>query len=359
LEETRLLPSPTTPDEAGRIVELLSYSSVTILRNLLKPVRRARQLACRGTSITSTAIQHYLSAALSIRKVLPSHGALTLSTIETVCATPLCHLQLNLDRLSLSSAVQEWLVQTLPRFPMADMCDFPTRLDTYISQVQKLLHYRKRREFTSTVTRAIHKREVRMLSMQLKPVIRSLTGQQRISADHSSVKLASGSIAMDARDVHYHHTEHWRQWMSGPPQVSEFAGSHIDMRRVLHDFSYFNSLVNSTNIPFPLRKKVWYAICAPWKGNRPAANVHSKLSHRLRWDEPPSFEEFESYVKDAPSGTAGGVSGLTYNQLKSWPVDTLRLCHESLCIMIIRRHSIANGIAPSYGMRSPAAYTPA
>jgi len=179
---------PETSDDANSILERLSYLSIRTLRQLLQPVRHARRLAMRGTSKSSTIIQFHLSAALSIRQALALGGVITAEDIKVASHPSLSNLERNIHRIDPSKELQQWLKDTLPDITYNSTMPphtYATHLSQLIKQLQRLLHYQKRREVTLAIATSTHKRESRFLAGQLKPVINSLLGKQRVPADHS------------------------------------------------------------------------------------------------------------------------------------------------------------------------------
>ena len=44
----------------------------------------------------------------------------------------------------------------------------------------------------------------------------------------------------------------------------------------------------------------------------------------------PTFDEFQRHLKSAKKGSAGGMSGLTYDMMKCWPLQLLKAVHADL-----------------------------
>ena len=75
----------------------------------------------------------------------------------------------------------------------------------------------------------------------------------------------------------------------------------------------FGSAYADSNISTHLLDKVWEAL-----QRQPEADaVESDLTHSLR--DPPSLAEFKHGIQMSKSSSAPGMSGLSYNMLKSLP----------------------------------------
>ena len=48
-------------------------------------------------------------------------------------------------------------------------------------------------------------------------------------------------------------------------------------------------------------------------------------------NQPPSFEEFRETIKKGKGGKTSGLSGLTYQVMKEWPDEVIRLIYTALC----------------------------
>jgi hypothetical protein len=85
-----------------------------------------------------------------------------------------------------------------------------------------------------------------------------------------------------------------------------------DWRTLLTDKETFFKHADSRAVPEDLTSVIWQAVQAPTC--TPAySNVKLKLSRELA--EAPTLDEFRSAIHQSPSGSAAGITGVSYNIL--------------------------------------------
>ena len=108
-----------------------------------------------------------------------------------------------------------------------------------------------------------------------------------------------------------------------------------DWRTILTDKDSFFKHANARAVPEDLTNVIWQALQAPTL--TPAySNVKAKLSRELA--ESPTLDEFISAIHQSPSGSAAGITGVSYNMLKTAPDDVIKEIHRLLVKLWTSKH---------------------
>jgi hypothetical protein len=91
-------------------------------------------------------------------------------------------------------------------------------------------------------------------------------------------------------------------------------------------------LIREHNIPHDIAMAIWHGINQTSVSHSNSPSIRSRVETRLLdlLSTPPSFEVFSQSINSLPNASAGGISGLTYNQLKAWPDCALRAAYSAL-----------------------------
>jgi len=157
----------------------------------------------------------------------------------------------------------------------------------------------------------------------------------------SALPMDDGPLYIDGREIHEEHNTFWNTWFQGDQTWSGLLSSQLNPQALITDLQLFQSCISGHNIP----RHVSYII---WKGlNSTSISTSDEdcIKHRVQaalirdLDTPPSLQKLQAAILSLPSTSAGGISGLTYNQLKIWPLNILAAAHSALtCIWKDKTH---------------------
>ena len=102
------------------------------------------------------------------------------------------------------------------------------------------------------------------------------------------------------------------------------SGYGTPCRTSLSSFASFHSSVAHTGVPEDLCHLIYCAILH----NPGRSEAHTNLV--AAFSTAPSFEEFASKVRSLRNNSAPGMSGCSYNMIKSWPEPTLRAAYDCI-----------------------------
>jgi len=147
--------------------------------------------------------------------------------------------------------------------------------------------------------------------------------------------MDNGDILIDARDIHSAHTQFWTQWFKGDESWSGLLASPWQPHAILTDFNLFLSCIHPHKIPTDTAHVIWRGLnstsISQIDQDCIKHRVHADLTLSLQ--DPPTLLDLITAIKKLPSASAGGMSGLTYNQLKIWPESILSAAHQALSLI--------------------------
>ena len=104
-----------------------------------------------------------------------------------------------------------------------------------------------------------------------------------------------------------------------------------DWRDTLSSFDTYYTAVRHTQVPQPLCKLIYRAMLH-------TPNRSQALAHLTNiFEEPPTFDEFCSYLRTLKNNSSSGILGYSYNMIKSWPEPTLRAAYDCIALFWTNR----------------------
>ena len=202
-----------------------------------------------------------------------------------------------------------------------------TELDTEITLLQSRMHGRLRSEIRSSINYHCAKRETLRELGKTKLVLKSILG--RMGGRKHQDPLFLGAVResdtlgdVTLMDVHSALTNHFRLRYATPQIYVDDRLHNGDWREVLHSVQSFYSAVAHTGVPENL--------CHLILQNPGGTEAHAHLL--AAFATVPSFEEFTSQVRSLWNNSAPGMSGCSYNMIKSWPEPALRAAYDCISI---------------------------
>ena len=159
---------------------------------------------------------------------------------------------------------------------------------------------------------------------QQKPTFRSMLGEHTKQQDpYRFEQVRNGDqTSIDADDNHQIGSDNFYFWMHNPPNTNPhgIGASNADPDMFTKEtFQQFQTRYSSENIPEQTLQAVWKAF--QLKVTTPQNELSS----------PPTLEEFYAPIRHLKSNSAPGISGLSYNMIKTWPHDVV---YEVYCNLL-------------------------
>ena len=225
--------------------------------------------------------------------------------------------------LDVPGATQDfWL--SLPTGPTALLCDKAIRL------LRNRMHGRQRTDmrlahqgFMSYIE---SQREKGRLGAVIKATLGAHAGRRHQDGlVMDNITLDGGVILTDPLSIHSANTTHYEAFYKTPKDFDNDLHSAQDWRPYVQDKASFDMLFESSNIP-QWCLDIIHAALQP----KPKADiVHQQLTAALR--DPPTLAEFKKGIQKCKTNSAPGMSGLSYNMLKSLPENAIEYVYDKLC----------------------------
>ena len=216
--------------------------------------------------------------------------------------------------------------------------NIPTLTDTCSKDMSKLLtmmHGRQRSEHRSKISASVAARERLLQEGKLGKVIKSIMGTEKERFDYGVLSTADGIIT-DPTQIHNKVASHFQDWFAGP--ASDHGGIHAattDWKTVFSDREAFFEHGRRRAVPEELTSLVWEAIQQP-STETGFGPLKEQLEEQLR--HAPTFDEFCESIKMASVGSAAGLTGASYNMLKTAPEHVLRDIYDILSRLWTTKH---------------------
>jgi len=173
-------------------------------------------------------------------------------------------------------------------------------------------------------------------------VIRYATSSYDTRYDTSClIHPATNLPTYDVRDIHLLLTTHFKQWFANHPDFSTPLHQRNDhWEQLYYDRAYFMAYNEPTNVPPHLLDHIWSALQLPTR----KLDVPTASSPTLRdlfhstLQSPPTLDEFRATLRRTSNNSSPGMSGLSYNHIKSWPTEILELTHQLLTRLWESKH---------------------
>ena len=216
--------------------------------------------------------------------------------------------------------------------------------DEDMTKLLSLMHGRQRSELRSSISAATALRERLLQEGKLGRVIKSVLGTETNKFNYDSLHTREG-IVTDPVEIHNEVAGHFQQWFSGDEPLTGIHAPENDWRTILTDKDSFFKHAKARADPEDITNVIWQSLQAPTL--TPAySNVKAKLSRELT--EAPTLDELISAIHQSPSGSAAGITGVSYNMLKTAPDDVLKEIHRLLVKLAVGIEAHTRLVAMAY-----------
>ena len=193
------------------------------------------------------------------------------------------------------------------------------------------MHGQLRTEMRSSINYHCAKRETLRELGKTKLVLKSILGKMggRKHQDPlflGAVRESDTLVDVTPVDVHSALTSHFQTWYATPPIYVNDRLHTGDWKAALDSFSSFYATVEHTGVPEDICHLIYCAILQ----NPGRTEAHEHLLSVF--STIPTFEEFTSQVRSLRNNSTPGMSGCSYNMIKSWPEPVLRAAYDCIAI---------------------------
>ena len=140
-----------------------------------------------------------------------------------------------------------------------------------------------------------------------------------------AVRESDSVVDCTPLDVHEALTRHFQEWYANPNIYKEDQLHTGQWEEALRSFPAFYATVEHTGVPEDLCHLIYEAI-----RRSPGDAISTHLAELFTTT--PSFDEFTAHVRKLRNNSAPGMSGCSYNMIKSWPEPVLRAAYDSVAI---------------------------
>ena len=227
----------------------------------------------------------------------------------------------------------------LSRTPTATECDAITGV------LRSLMHGRHRTDLRKDISDKVafreHMRKLNKMKSVLKSILGVLGGRKHIlTLNLDVVKDMAGTVACTPGEVHAMVTRHFREWYANPANNNSTLHTADDWQTPLASLEAFQDSVRHTGVPEWTTVLLYDAIT-----NIPDRDA-TEAEMAALFAEPPPYSAFCRAISSAKNGSAPGVSGLSYNMIKSWPEQCKQAAYDCLVRQWQDKH-----ICPSWKWR--------
>jgi hypothetical protein len=126
---------------------------------------------------------------------------------------------------------------------------------------------------------------------------------------------------VDADEIHRMGTDHFSDWMSTPSTTNArgIGAPDADYNTFMNEtFEQFQERYEQENIPASTLRAIWNGFCPKVRSpNHALAKTHS-------------FDELDAAIRHLKTNSAPGMSGLSYNMIKTWPQEVREAVYNDL-----------------------------
>jgi hypothetical protein len=247
-------PGDRSGEELGEWIEMISASTVNIVRSNMKAPPKPNRHNRNGSSPEYLVLNRYLTVMINIRRHLtgqagrhkwPSYHVQfgvrdEIDQLRSYAAGTIPDDDIGVRILSSTGLdPSHWLV-VLPTV---------TTLNEQICLIRKAIHGRKRTEMRHRMETSYLNRERARREMKYRQFISALVGKQKTPFDMSKICKLDGEMECEPTKVHGILTEWFARWFAADRPVNETL--HEDQRWAdfLNDRTAFDTLLTTTSQP--------------------------------------------------------------------------------------------------------------
>ena len=147
--------------------------------------------------------------------------------------------------------------------------------------------------------------------------------QDGITMDN--VTLDNGAILTDPKSLHNANTDHYKSFYKLPTEFDNDLHRATDWSTFINDKTKLDEVFANSNIPQWCLDIIHEAL----QDKPNSALVRQQLDVDLR--DPPFLADFKKGIKKCKTNSAPGMSGMSYNMLKSLPETAIEYVYDKLC----------------------------
>ena len=185
-------------------------------------------------------------------------------------------------------------------------------IDGIVRSIAKHLQGRLRKDMRMRISEAVANRERAREAGRTGKVLRSVLGHHGKQRDRyllEQIRSDEGVLA-DAKTIHDITTEHFRRWFAVPSWSEEYLGAR----------DYEEGFVKRwtlEGIPQHLLTRAWKAL-------------EPKLDENVSLEDIPTLAEFKGAMKRMKRDSAPGITGLSYNMMRTWPDEIVEVVYRGI-----------------------------
>jgi len=185
-------------------------------------------------------------------------------------------------------------------------------IDGVVRSIAKHLQGRLRKDMRMRISEAVANRERAREAGRTGKVLRSVLGHHGKQRDRyllEQIRSDEGVLA-DAKTIHDITTEHFRRWFAVPSWSEEYLGAR----------DYEEGFVKRwtlEGIPQHLLTRAWKAL-------------EPKLDENVSLEDIPTLAEFKGAMKRMKRDSAPGITGLSYNMMRTWPDEIVEVVYRGI-----------------------------
>lgn len=196
--------------------------------------------------------------------------------------------------------------------------DLSTSIGVAFQETKKLLSNKLRKQRFTEFTQAIENREFNFQINKLGSVIKSVMGSKRHYYSMEELKI-EGERLIEPGQIHEILTNNFDKWFETP-----IAEQKEDWPNALHNYEPFKLMCDKQLLPNSVSQALWTAI------NKKVSDTPAVLSFKSEVMDTPSFDEYMKQVNASKSGSAAGMSDLSYDMMKAWTSEI----HEAVYVAL-------------------------
>jgi hypothetical protein len=220
-------------------------------------------------------------------------------------------------------------------FHKATWADLQTTPEVAFVELRKQLHGKERSKMRAEINDYVNKMEENRKAGLLGRVIKPLLGTMR---DPFSMETVMDKEVMitDPKVIAKLIKDHFFSWFRDEKKASSQFPPGTPLSPWLeHDSTWedFKTTHQDKRIPLELLELLW------------KASKTKDVATDFRNDDlitAPTLDELQAAIKHTKSFSTGGVSGLTNNMMKCWPVELVTQVHDALCKLWTDNRKIPN-----------------
>jgi hypothetical protein len=196
--------------------------------------------------------------------------------------------------------------------------DLSSEIEIAFNHTKKLLTHRLKKQRYNEFKLAVQNREYNFQVNRLGKVIKSVMGSKRIYYSMEELRV-EGERLIEPGKIHQILTDNFEKWFATPEAELE-----EDWPNSLNNKKEFTTMCMKHSLPTAVTSKLWESV-----NKRPENSIHLQTFQNDVMSTP-TMQEYMDQVKAAKSGSAAGMSDLSYDMVKAWPEEIHQAVYQSL-----------------------------